>query len=252
MQALGTIETLGMVAAIAAADAAAKAANVELIGYELTRGGGYVNVKVQGAVDAVQSSMDAAKMAAERISKVISLSVIARPSSQMEKIIFSADTVGAGAPEPQKAQETKETKAPQQVKVEAPKAPAVKASTSKVAAPKAPVAKVSATKVAAPKAPAVKASTTKAVATKTESVTTSAAKPEPQKAPAVKAEAPKTEKLKSESKPNSQPVKSESGEKATTKASTQQPKAAPVKKETATSRPAAKNNHATRKVAAKK
>ncbi|EPD32242.1 hypothetical protein HMPREF9306_01811 [Propionimicrobium lymphophilum ACS-093-V-SCH5] len=222
MQALGTIETLGMVAAIAAADAAAKAANVELIGYELTRGGGYVNVKVQGAVDAVQSSMDAAKMAAERISKVISLSVIARPSSQMEKIIFSADTVGAGAPEPQKAQETKETKAPQQAKV------------------------------AAPKAPAAKASTTKAVATKTESITTSAAKPELQKAPAVKAEAPKTEKLKSESKPNSQPAKSESGEKATTKASTQQPKAAPVKKETATSRPAAKNNHATRKVAAKK
>lgn len=222
MQALGTIETLGMVAAIAAADAAAKAANVELIGYELTRGGGYVNVKVQGAVDAVQSSMDAAKMAAERISKVISLSVIARPSSQMEKIIFSADTVGAGAPEPQKAQETEETKAPQQAKV------------------------------AAPKAPAAKASTTKAVATKTESITTSAAKPELQKAPAVKAEAPKTEKLKSESKPNSQPAKSESGEKATTKASTQQPKAAPVKKETATSRPAAKNNHATRKVAAKK
>lgn len=222
MQALGTIETLGMVAAIAAADAAAKAANVELIGYELTRGGGYVNVKVQGAVDAVQSSMDTAKMAAERISKVISLSVIARPSSQMEKIIFSADTVGAGAPEPQKAQETKETKAPQQAKV------------------------------AAPKAPAAKASTTKAVATKTESITTSAAKPELQKAPAVKAEAPKTEKLKSESKPNSQPAKSESGEKATTKASTQQPKAAPVKKETATSRPAAKNNHATRKVAAKK
>lgn len=237
MQALGTIETLGMVAAIAAADAAAKAANVELIGYELTRGGGYVNVKVQGAVDAVQSSMDAAKMAAERISKVISLSVIARPSSQMEKIIFSADTVGAGAPEPQKAQETEETKAPQQAKVAAPKAPAVK---------------VSATKVAAPKAPAAKASTTKAVATKTESITTSAAKPELQKAPAVKAEAPKTEKLKSESKPNSQPAKSESGEKATTKASTQQPKAAPVKKETATSRPAAKNNHATRKVAAKK
>ena len=222
MQALGTIETLGMVAAIAAADAAAKAANVELIGYELTRGGGYVNVKVQGAVDAVQSSMDAAKMAAERISKVISLSVIARPSSQMEKIIFSADTVGAGAPEPQKTQETKEAKAPQQAKV------------------------------AAPKAPAVKVSATKAVATKTESITTSAAKPEPQKAPAVKAEAPKTEKPKSESKPNSQPAKSESGEKATTKASTQQPKAAPVKKETATSRPAAKNNHATRKVAAKK
>lgn len=94
MQALGTIETLGLVAAIAAADAAAKAANVELIGYELTRGGGYVNVKVQGAVDAVQSAMDSAKMAAEKISQVISLSVIARPSQGLESMIRNPQTVG--------------------------------------------------------------------------------------------------------------------------------------------------------------
>lgn len=94
MQALGTIETLGLVAAIAAADAAAKAANVELIGYELTCGGGYVNVKVQGAVDAVQSAMDSAKMAAEKISQVISLSVIARPSQGLESMIRNPQTVG--------------------------------------------------------------------------------------------------------------------------------------------------------------
>ena len=61
---LGLIETQGLAGGITAADAAVKSANVELIGYELTKGGGWTTVKIQGDVGAVKAAVDAAKIAA--------------------------------------------------------------------------------------------------------------------------------------------------------------------------------------------
>ena len=66
MEALGTIETVGLAAAFEAADVACKTANVELIGYELAKGGGFVTIKVVGKVAAVNSAIDAAKAAAAK------------------------------------------------------------------------------------------------------------------------------------------------------------------------------------------
>lgn len=92
--ALGLIETVGMVAAVEAADAAVKAANVTLAGYELTRGGGLVTVKLEGDVGAVKAAVSAGVAAAERVNKVFSSHVIPRPHDEVRPIINSPDTVG--------------------------------------------------------------------------------------------------------------------------------------------------------------
>ena len=87
LEALGLIEVVGLVGAIEAADTASKAADVKVIGYELTKGSGMVLVKIVGGVSAVKSAVDAASMAAERISQVVSKHIIARPSDELDKII---------------------------------------------------------------------------------------------------------------------------------------------------------------------
>ena len=76
-----------MVGAIEAADTASKAADVKVIGYELTKGSGMVLVKIVGGVSAVKAAVDAASMAAERVCQVVSKLVIARPSDELDKII---------------------------------------------------------------------------------------------------------------------------------------------------------------------
>lgn len=86
-RALGNIETYGLVPAIEAADAALKAANVELIKIEYVRAG-LVTIFIVGDVSAVQSAVDAGKAAAERIGTVISTNVIARMADSLDKIIF--------------------------------------------------------------------------------------------------------------------------------------------------------------------
>lgn len=86
-RALGNIETYGLVPAIEAADAALKAANVELIKFEYVRAG-LVTIFIVGDVSAVQSAVDAGKAAAERIGTVISTNVIARMADSLDKIIF--------------------------------------------------------------------------------------------------------------------------------------------------------------------
>lgn len=93
-QALGLIETIGLLAAVEAADAAAKSANVELIGYELTRGDGMITVKVTGDVGAVNAAVDSARIAASKVGVVYSTRVIARPSEDITKMIFTRETVG--------------------------------------------------------------------------------------------------------------------------------------------------------------
>jgi len=84
--ALGMIETKGLVAAIEAADTMVKAANVTLIGKEQV-GGGYVSVMVRGDVGAVQAATDAGAEAARAIGELISVHVIPRPHSELEKIL---------------------------------------------------------------------------------------------------------------------------------------------------------------------
>ena len=87
LEALGLIEVVGLVGAIEVADTASKAADVKVIGYELTKGSGMVLVKIVGGVSAVKAAVDAASMAAERICQVVSKLVIARPSDELDKII---------------------------------------------------------------------------------------------------------------------------------------------------------------------
>ncbi len=88
-EALGMIETKGLVGAIEAADAMVKAANVSLLGYEKI-GSGLVTVMVRGDVGAVKAATDAGAAAAQRVGEVISIHVIPRPHTDTEKILPSA------------------------------------------------------------------------------------------------------------------------------------------------------------------
>ena len=84
--ALGMIETKGLVGAIEAADAMTKSANVELVGYEKI-GSGLVTVMVRGDVGAVKAAVDAGAAAAERVGELVSIHVIPRPHSEVETIL---------------------------------------------------------------------------------------------------------------------------------------------------------------------
>ena len=85
-EALGMIETRGLVAAIEAADAMLKAANVELVGTEKI-GSGLVSVMVRGDVGAVKAAVEAGSTSATRLGEIIATHVIPRPHSDVEKII---------------------------------------------------------------------------------------------------------------------------------------------------------------------
>ena len=84
--ALGMIETKGLVAAVEAADAMVKAANVYLVGKEHI-GGGLVSVMVRGDVGAVKAATDAGAAAAQRVGELVSVHVIPRPHAEVESII---------------------------------------------------------------------------------------------------------------------------------------------------------------------
>ena len=94
LQALGMVETKGLVAAIEAADAMVKAANVTLIGKERI-GSGLVTVMVRGDVGAVKSAVDAGAAAAERVGELVSVHVIPRPREEVE-FILPNQAVGTG------------------------------------------------------------------------------------------------------------------------------------------------------------
>ncbi len=87
--ALGMIETKGLVGAIEAADAMVKSANVQLIGKEQV-GGGLVTVMVRGDVGAVKAATDAGAAAAEKVGELISVHVIARPHMEVDAILPKA------------------------------------------------------------------------------------------------------------------------------------------------------------------
>jgi ethanolamine utilization protein EutM len=85
-EALGMIETRGLVGSIEAADAMVKAANVHLIGKEHV-GGGLVTVMVRGDVGAVKAAVEAGGAAAKRVGELISVHVIPRPHGDVEAIL---------------------------------------------------------------------------------------------------------------------------------------------------------------------
>ena len=84
--ALGMIETTSFAALIEAADAMVKAAKVELTGYEKT-GGGFVTAIVRGDVAAVRAATEAGARAAEKVGSVVAVHVIARPHSNVDKVM---------------------------------------------------------------------------------------------------------------------------------------------------------------------
>lgn len=87
-QALGMIETRGLVAAIEAADAMLKAANVELVGTEKI-GSGLVSVMVRGDVGAVKAAVEAGADSVSRLGELVATHVIPRPHADVEKILPS-------------------------------------------------------------------------------------------------------------------------------------------------------------------
>ena len=86
LEALGMIETRGLVAAIEAADAMLKAAKVELIGTEKI-GSGLVSVMVRGDVGAVKAAVEAGNASSSRLGEIIATHVIPRPHTDVEKIL---------------------------------------------------------------------------------------------------------------------------------------------------------------------
>lgn len=84
--AIGMVETKGLIAAIEAADAMVKAANVKLVGKEYV-GGALVTVMVRGDVGAVKASVEAGAAAAKRVGEVVSTHVIPRPHTEVEGIL---------------------------------------------------------------------------------------------------------------------------------------------------------------------
>ena len=85
-EALGMIETKGLVGSIEAADAMVKAANVYLIGKEFV-GGGLVTVMVRGDVGAVKAATEAGAQTAQRLGELVAVHVIPRPHADVEKIL---------------------------------------------------------------------------------------------------------------------------------------------------------------------
>ncbi|QOX64087.1 BMC domain-containing protein [Anoxybacterium hadale] len=138
MQALGLIETKGLIAAIESADAMLKAAEVSLVEKTLV-GGGLVTIAVTGDVGAVKASVEAGAAAIRKLNSTLLISehVIPRPHQELEGIIVSAekpeqsenqkpaaDPVTPIAPLLEKAEEVKQTVAPEMVnKEELPEVP---------------------------------------------------------------------------------------------------------------------------------
>lgn len=92
MQALGLIETKGLVAAIESADAMLKAAEVSLVEKNYV-GGGLVTIMVSGDVGAVKAATDAGAAAAQRIGELLSVHVIPRPHQELESILAPTSVV---------------------------------------------------------------------------------------------------------------------------------------------------------------
>jgi len=98
MEALGLIETKGLVGSVEAADAAVKAANVELVHKEYI-GAGYVTIMLRGDVASVKAATDAGAAAARRVGELVAVHVIPRPHGDLEG---SMSMINGKAPAAQK------------------------------------------------------------------------------------------------------------------------------------------------------
>lgn len=94
LEALGMIETRGLVPGIEASDAMLKAANVRLIGYERI-GRGYVTSFIKGDVAAVKAATDAGSAAASKVGEVVSVHVIPRPHDDLKNMLPVEKNKGA-------------------------------------------------------------------------------------------------------------------------------------------------------------
>lgn len=129
-KALGLIETRGLVAGIEAADAMVKAANVSIIGKEITRPA-LVTIKITGDVAAVKSAVDAGEAAARKVGEVVSVHVIPQPDDQIISILpelNSGEVINEfrKTPEPEKATEPEQVIKSEQVIEPVPEKPKVK------------------------------------------------------------------------------------------------------------------------------
>jgi ethanolamine utilization protein EutM len=86
------VETVGLIGSVEAADAMVKTANVALVGKEYI-GAGYVTVMVRGDVGAVKAATDAGAAAARRVGELVSVHVIPRPHSEVERILPKGGTL---------------------------------------------------------------------------------------------------------------------------------------------------------------
>jgi len=102
LEALGMVETKGLVGAVEASDAMVKAANVVLVGKEYV-GSAYVTVMVRGDVGAVKAATDAGAAAARRVGELLAVHVIPRPHEEVEKILPSRPPTPAPAAASRKA-----------------------------------------------------------------------------------------------------------------------------------------------------
>lgn len=144
MEALGMIETKGLIGSIEAADAMVKAANVTLIG-KVHVGGALVTVMVRGDVGAVKAATDAGAAAAQRVGELISVHVIPRPHMEVEGILPQrpgpAEEPPAPDPEPEPTPVPQppvpENEAqPESVSAPVENTPAVKEASEEASAPK--------------------------------------------------------------------------------------------------------------------
>lgn len=85
-EALGFIETLGMIPAVEAADSCVKSANVKFLGYERSTGG-LITIKIEGDVGAVKAAIEAGKASAQKLGIVISTLIIPRPANGIECMV---------------------------------------------------------------------------------------------------------------------------------------------------------------------
>lgn len=90
-EALGTIEVLGLTNGIVVADEMVKSANISVNDIEITRGFGYVTVKVVGDIGAVQAAINTGKAVAMRNDKLIAYNVIARPAERIGQVFVEKD-----------------------------------------------------------------------------------------------------------------------------------------------------------------
>ncbi len=90
-EALGTIEVLGLTNGIVVADEMVKSANISVNDIEITRGFGYVTVKVVGDIGAVQAAINTGKAVAMRNDKLIACNVIARPAARIGQVFVKEE-----------------------------------------------------------------------------------------------------------------------------------------------------------------